>query len=79
MSCRLKIALFDFGSTLFYFDGDWQSALEKSARVLADAMLCHVVITGAEKRAALERAQDLPPEQAPVAAILPGAQVHWAE
>lgn len=50
-----------------------------SARVLADAMSCHVVITGAEKRAALERAQDLPPEQAPVTAILPGAQVHWAE
>ena len=50
-----------------------------SAKVLQDAMRCHIVITGAEKRAALERARDLPPEEAPVAALLPGAVVHWAE
>jgi 6-phosphogluconolactonase len=39
----------------------------------------HLLITGAEKRAALERAQHLPPEEAPVAAILDGAVVHWAQ
>ena len=50
-----------------------------SAKVLQDAMRCHIVITGSEKRAALERARDLPPEEAPVAALLPGAVVHWAE
>ena len=50
-----------------------------SARVLKDAMNCHVVITGHEKREALEKARDLPPEEAPIAAVLPGAKVHWAE
>ncbi|NBD31307.1 MAG: 6-phosphogluconolactonase [Alphaproteobacteria bacterium] len=50
-----------------------------SARVLRDAMTCHVVIVGHEKREALEKARNLPPEEAPIAAILPGATVHWAE
>lgn len=49
-----------------------------SARVLADAMACHIVITGAEKRAALEQAENLPPEEAPIAAVLDNATVHWA-
>ena len=49
-----------------------------TAPVLADAMSTHVVITGAEKRAALEKARGLPPEQAPIRAILTGATVHWA-
>ena len=50
-----------------------------SMPVLKDAMSTHVVITGAEKRAALDRALKLPPEEAPIAAILRGATVHWAE
>jgi len=50
-----------------------------TARVLADAMACHILITGPEKRAALERAQGLPPEEAPVRAVLGNATVHWAE
>jgi len=50
-----------------------------SARVLRDAMQRHVVITGAAKRRALEAARHLPPEEAPVAAVLRGAVVHWAE
>ncbi len=49
-----------------------------SARALADAMSCHLVITGAEKRAALERARDLPEQEAPVRAVLANATVHWA-
>lgn len=49
-----------------------------SARVLADAMACHIVITGAEKRVAIEQAEDLPPIEAPVAAVLANATVHWA-
>jgi 6-phosphogluconolactonase len=49
-----------------------------SARVLRDAMTLHLVITGEDKRAALERALTLPPEEAPVAAILNEAEVHWA-
>lgn len=48
-----------------------------SARVLADAMSIHLLITGAEKRAALDRAMRLPPEEAPVRAVLEAATVHW--
>ncbi|MGR3463210.1 6-phosphogluconolactonase [Limimaricola sp.] len=50
-----------------------------SAKVLNNAMRRHIVIIGAEKRAALEKAQGLSPEEAPVAAVLKGAIVHWAE
>jgi len=50
-----------------------------SARVLDGAISKHLVITGAEKRAALDRAMSLPPEEAPVQAVLAGTTVHWAE
>ena len=50
-----------------------------SARVLKGAIARHVVITGAAKREAIERARGLSPEEAPVAAILKGSIVHWAE
>ena len=50
-----------------------------SAQVLKAAISRHLVIIGGEKRAALERAQNLTPEEAPVAAILNGTTVHWAE
>lgn len=49
-----------------------------TARVLAAAMRIHVLVAGADKRAALERAQALSPEEAPVRAILANATVHWA-
>lgn len=50
-----------------------------TARVLKDAMSCHILITGANKRAALERAQHLTELEAPVKAVLANATVHWAE
>ena len=50
-----------------------------TARVLKDAMSCHILITGPEKRAALERAQHLTELEAPVKAVLANATVHWAE
>lgn len=50
-----------------------------SARVIKGAMNLHVVITGDEKRAALEVAQKLNnPLLAPISAMLPNASVHWA-
>lgn len=49
------------------------------AHVLQGAMAKHVVIFGAEKRAAIEAAQSLPPAQAPIAAVLDDATIHWAE
>ena len=50
-----------------------------TARVLKDAMSCHILITGPEKRSALERAQHLSELEAPVKAVLANATVHWAE
>lgn len=50
-----------------------------SAGVLRAAMRQHVVITGAAKRRALEAARNMSPEVAPVASVLRGATVHWAE
>lgn len=50
-----------------------------SAHVLKSAMSRHIVIIGAEKRAALEKARHLPPQEAPVAAVLNGSIIHWAE
>ncbi|MBZ4021860.1 6-phosphogluconolactonase [Rhodobacter sp. TJ_12] len=49
-----------------------------SAPVLRAAMHCHILITGAGKRAALERAARLPEDQAPVRTMLPFATIHWA-
>ena len=50
-----------------------------SARVLRDASALHVVITGDDKKAAVHRAADLPPQRAPIAAVLDQAEVHWAK
>ena len=50
-----------------------------SAAVLNAAMARHIVIVGAEKRAALDQAQGLDPQDAPVAAVLKNTTVHWAE
>jgi 6-phosphogluconolactonase len=53
--------------------------LTLTAPVLRGAIRCHILITGAEKRAALARAQTLPEPEAPVRAVLGTATVHWAE
>ncbi|MDH3262584.1 MAG: 6-phosphogluconolactonase [Paracoccaceae bacterium] len=50
-----------------------------TAPVLQGAMSTHLLIMGNEKREALERARDLPPNEAPVRAVLANATVHWAE
>ncbi|WP_299612524.1 6-phosphogluconolactonase [uncultured Tateyamaria sp.] len=50
-----------------------------SGPALAGAMAKHLVIYGAEKRAALERADGLDPVQAPIRAVMGGLTVHWAE
>ena len=49
-----------------------------TAPVLQAALRVHVLITGDEKRAALERAAKLPAREAPIACVLDQAQVHWA-
>lgn len=49
-----------------------------SAPVLNGALAKHLVIFGEAKRAALEVARTLPPEDAPIAAVLSECNVHWA-
>ncbi|WP_417242818.1 6-phosphogluconolactonase [Celeribacter sp.] len=49
-----------------------------SAKALKSAMSTHILITGDEKRAALERAATLSPMEAPVSVFLSQATVHWA-
>jgi 6-phosphogluconolactonase len=58
--------------------GAAEPRLTLSAAVLRGALHRHILITGPDKRAALDRARTLPPEVAPVAAVLQGATVHWA-
>jgi len=50
-----------------------------TAPVLKNAMSIHIVITGADKRLALDRAASLPALEAPVRSVLGDAMVHWAE
>ncbi len=50
-----------------------------TAPVLKAAFNIHILITGAEKREAIERAATLPALEAPVRAVLDNATVHWAE
>ncbi|MCG6883218.1 MAG: 6-phosphogluconolactonase [Silicimonas sp.] len=49
-----------------------------TAPVLTGAMSTHVLITGDDKRAAVERARKAKPTEAPVALVLGDAEVHWA-
>ena len=60
-------------------EGAGEPRITLTAPVLRDAMHTHILITGAEKRRALERAEGLPASEAPVAAFLGNATVHWAE
>lgn len=60
--------------------GQPEPRITLTAGTLKDAMNIHLVITGADKRAALERALSAnDPLKAPVSAILKNATVHWAE
>ncbi|MEM9902917.1 MAG: 6-phosphogluconolactonase [Pseudomonadota bacterium] len=45
---------------------------------LSGALRTHLVLTGADKRAALEKAQRLQPSAAPVQTILTNSTIHWA-
>lgn len=56
-----------------------EARITLSAKVLKSAMCRHIVIIGGEKREALERARHLTPQEAPIAAVLNGSIVHWAE
>ena len=59
-------------------EGEPEPRMTLAAHVLRGAMHLHVVITGDRKRAALERARGLDAAEAPIAALLDDATVHWA-
>ncbi len=60
-------------------DAAGEPRITLTARHLRAAMRTHIVIRGAEKRAAIERAARLSPLEAPVRVVLDTATVHWAE
>lgn len=60
-------------------DAAGEPRITLTAPVLKAAYRTHIVIRGAEKRAALERARTLPATDAPVRIVLDQATIHWAE
>jgi 6-phosphogluconolactonase len=60
-------------------DGAGEPRITLTAPVLSGALAIHLLITGKEKRAALETARHLTPSEAPVRLILDTATIHWAE
>lgn len=79
---RLAEALRDDAPVLMAMraPGATEPRVTLTAPVLRAALSTHIVITGAEKRAAIESAARLnDPAVAPVAAVLKDATVHWAE
>ncbi|SFI75449.1 6-phosphogluconolactonase [Celeribacter neptunius] len=77
---QLELGLSDAAPTLLAMraPGAPEPRITLSAEALKTAISTHILITGPEKRAALERAQSLSPMEAPVSAFLPEASVHWA-
>ena len=55
-----------------------EARVSLTAPVLDAAIAKHLVIYGTEKLEALERASTLPPEEAPIQAVLSGTVVHWS-
>ena len=60
-------------------EGAEESRITLTAPVLQAAMHTHILITGADKRAAIERAANLPEAEAPIRIALAHATIHWAE
>lgn len=79
---QLDLALSDAAPPLVAMraPGAPEPRITLSAPVLAGAMKTHLLITGAAKRAALDRAaKPGPVRDAPVRAVLGNAMVHWAD
>lgn len=56
-----------------------EARLSLSGPILSGALCTHLLITGTQKREALERARTLSPQEAPVRLILDTATIHWSE
>ncbi|WP_371154213.1 6-phosphogluconolactonase [Jannaschia sp. 2305UL9-9] len=77
---RLQEAMAPDAPTLLAMraEGAGEPRVTLSRRVLATAMETHVLIMGDAKRKVLDRALELDPMEAPIAAFLKTATVHWA-
>ena len=77
----LDVALGSHAPTLAVARTDVQpeERITLTAPILDGALSKHLIIFGTAKREALERALSLPPEEAPIAAVLSGILIHWAE
>lgn len=77
---QLELGFSDDAPTLLAMraPGAPEPRITLSAKALKTAMSMHILIVGDSKRAALEAAQKLPPMEAPIAAFLSQATVHWA-
>ena len=77
---QLELALSDAAPTLLAMRAPnaQEPRITLSAKALKSAMATHILITGDEKRTALERAATLSPIDAPVSVFLAQATVHWA-
>lgn len=58
--------------------GATEDRITLSAAALNGAFNLHVLITGTQKRDLIEQAEGMDPMQAPIAALLGNATVHWA-
>ncbi|EBA17822.1 6-phosphogluconolactonase [Roseobacter sp. SK209-2-6] len=63
---------------VFHPSSQPEARLSLTARILDGALAKHLVIYGQAKKDALDRAMSLPPEQAPIQAVLSEATIHWA-
>ncbi|WP_434287258.1 6-phosphogluconolactonase [Celeribacter sp. SCSIO 80788] len=77
---QLELGLSEDAPTLLAMraPGAGEPRITLSAKALKTAISTHILITGAEKRVALERAETLSEIEAPVRAFLADATVHWA-
>jgi len=76
----LELALASTAPTLAILRPDSQPdpRISLSARVLDAAISKHLVIFGDDKKKAFERALSLPPQEAPIQAVMSEITVHWA-
>ncbi|WP_298847977.1 6-phosphogluconolactonase [uncultured Ruegeria sp.] len=56
-----------------------EARISMTAPVLDGALSKHLIIYGQAKRNVLEKAMSILPEEAPIAAVVSGMTVHWAE
>ncbi|RPE71548.1 6-phosphogluconolactonase [Pacificibacter maritimus] len=77
---QLELGLSDAAPTLLAMraPGAPEPRITLSAKALKTAVSTHILITGDEKRSVVEKAQHLSPDEAPIAAFLRHADVHWA-